>query len=276
LLVTRTTPRTVALAFAAAFAFAFASAIAPAARADERFECASAAERAQTLRDAAKLRAASSELVTCARASCPTVVREDCAKWLAEVQGQMPSILVRARDARGRDVAGVRVLVDGTPLVARLEGVAVGIDPGPHRLRFEAAAGAVEEVDLVINETEKRRVVGVAFRVPLEVDGTAPSIGPEPAPPSERSTVPLYVVGGIGVAALVSFAFFEVGGQSHYAHLRDTCAPTHSCDPADRDAAHAELVAGVVSLATAAVAAGVFTWLVLRSDTPRRAAIAAW
>jgi hypothetical protein len=245
------------------------------ARADDKYSCADAAERAQSLRDAAKLRAALAELLVCARATCPAVVRDDCAKWAGELQEQMPTIIVRAHDSRGRDVAGVRVLVDGTPLMARLEGVAVGVDPGTHRFRFQAASGAVTEVELVVNEAEKRRVVPVAFEVALEVDGTAAPVGATAPPPSQpRSSVPLYIVGGVGVAALASFTYFELRGQSDYRSLRDGCARTHACAQSDVDSARTELVVGAISLATAVVAAGVFTWFLLRRETPSKTVIA--
>jgi hypothetical protein len=256
------------LAFVSAHLFSAVSA-----RADDRYECAAAAERAQSLRDAAKLRAALGELLACARVTCPAVVREDCAKWVVELQEQMPTIIVRAHDSRGRDVAGVRVLVDGAPLMGRLEGVAVGVDPGTHRFRFQAASGAATELELVINEAEKRRVVPVAFDVALEVDGTAPAVAPtSPSEPSSR--LPLYVVGGIGIAALGSFTYFELRGQSDYRALRDGCARTRTCAQSDVDAARTELVVGVISLGTAVLAAGVFSWLLLRGETPRNTAIA--
>jgi hypothetical protein len=244
--------------------------------ADDKYLCATAAEHAQSLRDAAKLRAALAELLVCARAVCPAVVRDDCAKWAGELQEQMPTIIVRAHDSRGRDVAGVRVLVDGAPLMGRLEGVAVGVDPGTHRFRFQAASGAVTEVELVVNEAEKRRVVPVAFDVALEVDGTATPVGPTaPSPSSEpRSSVPLYIVGGVGVAALASFTYFELHGQSDYRGLRDGCARTHACAQSDVDSARTELVVGAISLGTAVVAAGVFTWLLLRGETPNKTVIA--
>src|SRR4051794_29874474 len=74
------------------------------ARADDRHGCAAAAERAQALRGSAKLRAALTELLACSQPRCPAIVREDCVKWVSEVQEQMPTIVVRAHDARGRDV----------------------------------------------------------------------------------------------------------------------------------------------------------------------------
>lgn len=247
--------------------------VATSARADDKYACATAAEHAQALRDGAKLRAALTELISCSRPTCPAIVQQDCAKWAMELRAEMPTLILRARDGRGRDVAGVRVLVDGAMLVPRLEGTAVGMDPGAHHLRFEAASGAVKELDLVVAEAEKRRSVAVTFDVPLEVDGTAPRIeAPPPPVVPRRSRLPLYVSGGVGVVALASFAFFEARGQSDYHDLRDGCARNHSCRQADVDTAQTKLTVGVVSLGAAVVAAGAFTWFLLRGEPDRATA----
>jgi hypothetical protein len=247
------------------------------AHAGPKTECADAAERGQALRNEANLRGALSEFLVCARPTCPPVVSRDCTKWLGEVQDRLPTIVVHARDSRGRDVVGVRVLVDGAPLVGRLEGVAVPVDPGTHRFRFEATSGAVAENTLAIVEGEKRRVVSVAFDVALEVDGAAFAAPPSPAaptaqtttPPVEpRSRIPLGVAGAVGLAGLLSFTYFELRGQNAYRELRDGCGRTRSCAQSDVDTARRELVVAVVSLGVTAVAAGVVTWLLLRGSAP--------
>src|SRR5215471_13311683 len=87
--------------------------LAPPARADEASRCIKAAEDAQVQRDAGHLMSALDDLVICARDVCPIVVRQDCVSWLPQVEATLPSVLVHAVDARGADVVGVRVLIDG-------------------------------------------------------------------------------------------------------------------------------------------------------------------
>src|SRR5262249_35056857 len=119
--------KTIALVFVASFATA------QAARGDDAKEvCASASERAQQLRDDGKLRAAREQLVACAQRRCPSVIQGFCERLLSEVESDLPSVVVTARDAQGRDLEDVRVTVDGTPLVEHLGGTALWVDPGAH------------------------------------------------------------------------------------------------------------------------------------------------
>ena len=110
-----------------------------AARADDVDVCASASEKGQELRDQAKLTAARELFVTCAAARCPAIVQKDCATWLAAVDEALPSVAIHARDGAGRDLTEVRVTVDGSTLIEKLDGRARSLDPGAHTFVFEAA-----------------------------------------------------------------------------------------------------------------------------------------
>ena len=98
------------------------------------------------------MRASLEELALCASVTCPAIVRDDCISWLDQVREQMPTVAVRARDLRGRDVAGVRVFVDETLRSRRLEGVAIRLGKGfsgiavesGHRVRAGAGAPDVK------------------------------------------------------------------------------------------------------------------------------------
>src|SRR5258708_923596 len=116
------------------------------ARAGEEEKCAAAAESAQRLRAAKHLLDARRQLVLCAQDKCPIVVLRDCATWLHDVESAIPTLSFRARDARGRDLIAVRVLVDGAVVRERLDGTPIEFDPGEHTLRYETAGRApVEE-----------------------------------------------------------------------------------------------------------------------------------
>ena len=81
---------------------------------DGKTVCFDAYPEAQKHRKAGKLRAAQKELVICSQDACPAAVRRDCAQWLGEVTGELPSVLVVATDPEGKDTAAVRVTVDGS------------------------------------------------------------------------------------------------------------------------------------------------------------------
>lgn len=234
---------------------ALATALAAPARADDKQRCISAYESAQELRRDGKLRAARDKLLLCGGTSCPDVARKDCVRWLDEVRGSLATVVIEARDERGRELVDVRVRVDGDSLAERLDGRAVEVDPGVHTFRYEVARAAPVEERVTVREGEKNRRIIVAL--------------PGPTPPARRKgevegRVAALALGGAGVLALGSFAYFGVTAITHERDLRDTCArpcPEDRIAPVRRRqlAADVSLGVGVASLAVA-------TWLALRDD----------
>src|SRR6185369_14341510 len=100
--------------------------------------CLSASDQGQVLRDGAKYVAARAAFRTCSQASCPAVVQRNCARWLTEVEGAMPTAVFSARGPDGDPIAGdTSVQVDGVLLLERLTGTPTPMDPGPHSVRSE-------------------------------------------------------------------------------------------------------------------------------------------
>jgi hypothetical protein len=257
--------------------------VAAPARAQAPDACATAAEEAQSLRDARKLRDARSKLLVCASEGCPAVVRRFCAQWLAEVTESLPSVVVQARDARGRDVIAVRVTIDGNPFLGRLDGSAVPVDPGAHVFRGETPSGEVAEERVLVGEGDRMHRLTIAFRRALTSEGAIDEPSPPATPPAAASRDALrdphrrdagasggrpvptlaVVLGVASVAALGAFATLDAIAWSDYRNLAGACGATHSCSGgAIADvrtkfvAAGACLAAGVVSLGAAG-----FVWL---------------
>lgn len=159
-----------------------AGAFASSAMADDK-ACLDAATKGQRFRDTHKLLEARDQLRICAAASCPTVVQSDCAGWLASVERALPSIVVTARDSTGTSLIDVKVTVDEQPFLARLEGRAVSIDPGPHTFRFEGPGGATLEQVVVAAEGEQNQRVAVVL-------GKKAATTTEPGPARERPPEP--------------------------------------------------------------------------------------
>src|ERR1700722_11458901 len=109
---------------------------------DEKQVCVRAVEHAQLVRLDGKLREAREGFMTCARPVCPDAIRQDCTRWVAEVDASLPTVVIDAVWANGGDVAGLSVLLDGQPLAAAGAGRAVALDPGTHTFRFEAPGAA--------------------------------------------------------------------------------------------------------------------------------------
>ena len=260
-------PRRPRLCCAALLAIASEMLCVPAARADEVEACKVAAEQAEALRADAKLVAARSTLLACAREGCPPVLREACTRMFTEIEQILPSVIVRARDARGRDVIGVRVLVDGSTLLESLTGRAVPLDPGPHRIRYVVAGAPPVEEEVLIAEGDRQRSLVVTFRVPLQSDGSAEPDASAPAPPdtthtSSPSTAPIWIAGGVGAIGLAAFTYLHLSAWGDYHDLVSTCGVT-GCDPEEVDAVRTKLIVADVSLGVGVTAIGVGVVLAL-------------
>src|SRR5215510_3782007 len=93
---------------------------------DVKRECVDAATLGQTRRDEGKLLAAREQMVRCSREEC-TVVKAFCARWLTEIEQQIPSVVVRVTDSDGSDRTDAKATMDGRSM--RLDGKPMSLDP---------------------------------------------------------------------------------------------------------------------------------------------------
>jgi hypothetical protein len=200
----------------------------------------------------------------------------DCVGWYSEVERQLPTVLVIATDAAGREIVDVRVSFDGSPLLERLAGRAVEVDPGEHVFRFEPADGPPAERRVVVHEGEKGQRIEVRLGASSSSSSSSSS-GPRSMPErsvGERTASPpiaAYAAGGVGLLALGSFAFFGLSGL----HQRESLlACRGACADADVDALQRKFLIADVSLGISVVALGVATilWLTHRGESPRASA----
>jgi hypothetical protein len=161
-------------------------------RADDKAVCLEATERGQSLRAAHKLVEARKQFLACARPECPAIVQQTCGGWLGDIEKSLPTVVITAKDGSGADVVDVVVTIDGEPLVTKLDGEAVPVNPGRHILRFSKADGTQLERPAVIKEGAKDQGVAVVL-------GNAGSAG---AGGGTWRTVG-WVLGGAGVVGLL-------------------------------------------------------------------------
>jgi hypothetical protein len=239
-------------------------------------QCIAAAEQSQPLRDHDQLRAAREKLLACSRPECPSFVRTDCTKWLADLDGVMPKIVFAAVDGAGADLVDVRVSVDGEQVAQRLDGSEIAIDPGAHTVRFEHAGSAPIEQQVVVRVGDHHRRVSATFAPPAG----PPSAPPAEAPPAEPSgggrslVLPIALI-GVGAASLGVASYFWLSGLSDHSTLGSGCAVTHSCTQSAVDAGQAKLVVGDVLGGVGIVAAGIGVGILLFGQPPPRAAASA-
>jgi hypothetical protein len=164
--------------------------------------------------------------------------------------------------------AGVRVWVDGVEVRAAEWGKPHPYDAGPHEVIAQDQSGARRRSALTV-EGEAARLtapIEIAAAPPVVVGPPPPTTPPRDESPSALRTTGL-VVGGLGVAALVTGTVTGIVALGASSDLKDACATYPQC-PADRRAELTDLddkartfatvstitiVAGAVLVATGAV-----------------------
>jgi hypothetical protein len=247
--------------------------VAPRAAADSTSDCIAASEDAQSLRDRRSLLAARDRLAVCSRDVCPAPIRFDCIQQRGEVDAAMPSVVLRAKDARAEDLVDVRVLCDGVVLATQEDGKALAVDPGTHTFRFEAQGVPPVERKLVIGEGEKNRLI--LAEMVSATSALRVSAAPTPAESVEPATLlwtPGLVVGAIGVAATIPMTVLWLSSTGDVHQMRDTCAPSAggagcSADRVDSD--RTKLVIGdfFLGVAAAGIATGALLLFVHRAGS---------
>jgi hypothetical protein len=261
----------------AAVAFAVLASSPGVARADRIDACIGKAEEGQRLRVQGKLTRARESILACSQADCPSVVRSDCSRWLSEVDGLIPSLVIRAVDSTGADVVDVQVTVDDQLIAGRLDGSEIHVDPGEHVFRFTRAGTAPVQQNVLVREAEKHRTLSVVFpATPAVGAGPAPSGADADHPAADRASPqtgasqshvplawPLVILGAGGVALGVA-SYLWVSGLSDHSSLVSTCGVQHACSTSAVDAAHGKLAAGDVvggaGIALAAIGAGILVF----------------
>jgi len=180
--------------------------------------------------------------------------------------------VVAASDARGHDLVDVTVSFDGKKLTSKLSGMAINVNPGQHTLRFEHDGDGPIEKKVLIREGEKARVIKVQF----EPSKTA-VIPPKPTSDdgalgaSGSSKTLAYILGGVGVVGLGSFAYFGLTGSSQRSDLLGRCKGGACNLPQDqidsrRSSVKTKFLVADISLGVGIVSLGVATYLFLKPD----------
>jgi hypothetical protein len=203
----------------------------------------------------------------CARPACPKAARDDCSKWLGEAEASLPGVIVHATQS-GAPFDDARVLVDGNVITTRIDARPITLDPGKHTVRVEPRGCAPHEREVTLASGQPSTV---AFDVCGEPKPIAPVTVIVHRPP-----IATYVFGGIGLAALASFAIAGGIGASDATTLKNGCYPNCLQDAVDH--ANTELAFADVSLGIAIACAAVATvwWLVAPRTITKTTALAPW
>ncbi|HEY1954571.1 MAG TPA: hypothetical protein VGH28_03150 [Polyangiaceae bacterium] len=213
-----------------------------AARADTA-ACVAASDAGQKLRDEGRLVESRAQFVTCAHEDCPGPVRGDCVRWMQDVERRVPTIVIAATSA-GRDTSDVRVSIDGTLVKSHLDGGAIPLDPGEHRLRYEHAGDPPSQETIVLREGEKDRALRVRFGSLVVAPPTRPTLA--------------WAMTATAAAGFVGFALLAITGYSTIQACKSDGA---SCNVASHQSETlTEFVFGDIGLVVGLVTAGIATW----------------
>lgn len=210
-------------------------------------ECVAAYVDAQRLRKADKLIEAKTRLTVCADDACPATLTKDCKPWLEEVVANQPSVALSAVGLDGKKTDAVRVEMDGQSLGETLPSSPVDVDPGEHVFRFSLQGAEPIEIKLSAKRGDRGHAISADFST--QAPKTEAPVAPVAAPKDGASRpipVLVWVLGGVGVVGLGSFAYFGSKGKSEEDHLASSCAP--NCDPADVDRSHQKFLIADISL----------------------------
>lgn len=213
--------------------------------------CIAASDDGQKLRDDGHYLRARTSFITCAHEACPAEIRSDCLQWLDDVDKKTPTVVLSARES-GNDIVDVKVTVDGVPLVDHLDGRPVSLDPGEHKFRYEHGSYPPVEDVVVLRAGEKNRPISAKF-------------GADPVPVRPGPPVLAYVLSGVAVVGVASFAFFGLSGL----HKINSCTDDPNCNRSDaKPGVVTDFVIGDSSLVIGIAAGSVATWLFLKHRDP--------
>jgi hypothetical protein len=234
---------------------------------------------------AGHLRLATQLFTTCGSdENCPAQLRQECAEFLRQVEQTMPTVIFVVTGEKNEDVSAVKVFSTDDLIVDGLDGRAIRIDPGKHRLRFLLPSGEVLSSDVLIREGEKNRLIQMRVAEPTEPGEVAdkpeakPEVAPAPAAPAPQPvpapaapqprTIPVafWIASGAAVAGLAVGTTFALMGKSEKSTLSD-CAPYCKSDKRGTyDDLKRDYLIADVGFAVGIVSAGVATWLYVSSQ----------
>jgi hypothetical protein len=190
-------------------------------------ECAAAYEAAQESRAAGQLRKTRERLEFCAQAECPSFVQRDCSRWFGEVERELPSVRISARDWDGASAGDLRVSLDGQPLEEPLADRAIALDPGQHEFVFERNGHRPITRTIVAQQGVQNRVLVVDFGPASSEPAVA-----DRAQSSDRASLKpfAYAAWAVGAVGLGTFAVMGTVGRSDKRALEDDC-PAEGPEP---------------------------------------------
>jgi hypothetical protein len=195
--------------------------------APSKASCAEAYESAQESRVSGALQQTRSRLAYCAQTECPSFVQKDCARWLEEVDKELPSVVVSVvglddtSSASGSQALSLKL--DGREVPEPLSGKAISLDPGKHELVLERpGADPITRTILAQQGVQNRSVEFRLANASLGSDSPS-SVGLDSSGASPMRTG-AYVAWGVGAVGLGAFAVLGTLARTDKDRFEEECA----------------------------------------------------
>ncbi len=206
-------------------------------------------EKAVDQADTEHLLEARDAFAVCVSATCPRVIREECASELSRLRSRIPTVVFVARNESGEDVTDVTVALGNKSLVRGLTSRAIPLNPGRYAFVLTAADGRTVTESVLLREGEQQRRVEVQFpgAASFEEKGSSVPMGASASP----WTAPVVVSAMLGTLGILSFGYFALSGTAV-----EGCSPNCTGEEVSalrRDYAIADLslLVGIAGLTTA-------------------------
>lgn len=194
--------------------------------APSKASCAQAYESAQESRASGQLQETRQRLAFCAQTECPSFVQKDCARWLVEVERELPSVVITAPGLDAATAAGVVVKIDGQIVARGLSGEALALDPGSHELVVESPGQVPVMRTIMAQQGVQKRAIEIEFASLAPPASTEVDPGPDTA---SQLRPYAFAAWGAGAVGLGVFAVLGTLGRAEEDSLRQDCplkAPT--------------------------------------------------
>jgi hypothetical protein len=259
--------------------------------------CAASYKGAEELVKAGSLREAKATMLKCTATRCSGQIRKECARRVAEIESDIPTIVPLVQDVSGQPLTDVEVSMDGEVLTSKVDGRALMVDPGSRLFTFKSGGDVLANLRAVILQGQRNRTIEIALRnwgaLPLVKTNI-----PASAPPPDRSMAQASLVdpqgrpemnivheasgkhftrGTYAMAALGALGLAGYGATTYLGNrdvkTLEACQPNCSASSVAR--VERMFLAGNISLGVGVAALAAGTYLYFTSDSPKAIEVAA-
>ena len=193
--------------------------------APSKASCAEAYESAQESRASGALQDTRSRLAFCAQSECPAFVQKDCARWLEEVDRELPSVVLSfvGLDAEAARAASLKI--DGRVVPEPLSGKPISLDPGKHEFVLDRPGAEPLTRTILAQQGVQQRSVEIRLEDSGSAGAVPPTFDSDTARPSSSPLRSIaYVSWGVGAVGLGAFAVLGTLARTDKARFEEECA----------------------------------------------------